>query len=209
MNFVAVPGDVLFANEPRSIGPTLYCPPSTPSITASAPFTIAPLEGGSYQLAAFYDRRGRFWPTFKFRNLPEAGDVAGGYVDLEDARKNAGNPSYQPVFLPVDVGTPQPSSRATIPDFKIDKNGYVADNIPVTIGSIVPFTRPYFHPRKADGPTRAQRRSATPMTSAREPDGRSARRADPRDDAGREDPRRAEGSDRRRRSPRTRRASRR
>lgn len=148
-NFVSVPGDVLFANEPRSIGPTLYCPPSTPSITASVPFTIAPLGGASYQLSAFYDRRGRFWPTFKFRNLPEAGDIGGGYVDLEDAQKNAGNPNHQPVFLPVDVGTPQPNT-GTIPDFKIDKNGYVADNIPVTIGSIVPFTRPYFNARKAD-----------------------------------------------------------
>ena len=149
-NFVSVPGDVLFANEPRSIGPTLYCPPSSPSITASAPFTIAPLEGASYQLSAFYDRRGRFWPTFKFRNLPEAGDVAGGYVDLEDAAKNAANPSYQPVFLPVDVGTPQPNRDQTIPDFAIDQNGYVADNVPVTIGSIVPFTRPYFNPRNAE-----------------------------------------------------------
>ncbi len=118
-------------------------------ITASAPFTISPLEGASYQLSAFYDRRGRFWPTFKFRNLPEVGDVAGGYVDLEDAQKNAQNPSYQPVFLPVDVGTPQPNT-GTIPDFKIDKNGYVADNVTVTLASIVPFTRPYFNPRKAD-----------------------------------------------------------
>jgi hypothetical protein len=148
-NFVSVPGDVLFANEPRSIGPTLYCPPSSPSITASVPFSIAPLEGASYQLSAFYDRRGRFWPTFKFRNLPEAGDVGGGYVDLADAQKNAGNPSYQPVFLPVDVGTPQPNT-GVIPDFKIDKNGYVADNVPVTIGSVIPFTRPYFNPRKVD-----------------------------------------------------------
>jgi hypothetical protein len=150
VNFVSVPGDVLFVNEPRSVGPTLFCPPAQPPITASVPFTIAPLDGASYQLSAFYDRRGRFWPTFKFRNLPEAGDIAGGYVDLEDARKNATNPSYQPIYLPVDVGNPQ-GGTGTIPDFTIDKNGYVADNVPVTIGAIVPFTRPYFHPRKNDG----------------------------------------------------------
>ena len=113
VNFVAVPGDVLFANEPRSIGNELFCPPSSRRLTASAPFAIAPLEGGSYQLSSFYDRRGRFWPTFKFRNLPEAGDIGGGYVDLEDARKNAGNPNYQPVYLPVDVGTPQPGTAPT------------------------------------------------------------------------------------------------
>jgi hypothetical protein len=150
VNFVSVPGDILFVNEPRTVGPTLFCPPATPSITASVPFTIAPLEGASYQLSAFYDRRGRFWPTFKFRNLPEAGDIGGGYVDLEDARKNATNPNYRPIYLPVDVGTPQGGTGA-IPEFTIDKNGYVADNVPVTIGSIVPFTRPYFHPRKTDG----------------------------------------------------------
>lgn len=151
VNFVAVPGDVLFANEPRSIGSALFCPPDPPSVTVSAPFTIAPLEGASYQVRAFYDRRGRFRPTFKFRNAPEAGDIAGGYVDLEDARNNAANPGHAPVFLPVDVGVPQPGNAGAIADFAIGESGYVADNVPVTIGSVVPFTRPYFHPRRTDG----------------------------------------------------------
>src|SRR5690349_9685643 len=31
VNFVSVPGDLLFVNEPRSIGPTLFCPPAQPS----------------------------------------------------------------------------------------------------------------------------------------------------------------------------------
>src|SRR5688500_15651521 len=87
VNFVAVPGDVLFANEPRSNGKELSCPPEE-SVEASAPYAIAPLDGGQYIIAAFYDRRGRFWPTFKLRNLPEAGDIAGGYIDIEDAQKN-------------------------------------------------------------------------------------------------------------------------
>jgi hypothetical protein len=163
-NFVAVPGDVLFANEPRSNGKTLYCPPSSPNITASVPFAIAPLQGGSYQLSSFYDRRGRFWPTFKFRNLPEAGDIGGGYVDLEDARKNAGNPNYRPVYLPVDVGTPQPGFGPNeIPDFVVDQNGFVADNVPVTIGSVIPFTRPYFHPEGAEVADKAQTSPANPQ----------------------------------------------
>ena len=150
-NFVAVPGDVLFANEPRSTNSTLYCPDPTP-ITASAPFLIAPVAGGSYQLSSFYDRRGQFWPTFKYRNLPRAGDVAGGYFDIDDARKNAGNPSYQPVYLPVNVGIAQPGAAAgEIPDYLIDDNGFVADNVPVTIGTIVPYTRPTFHPVDANG----------------------------------------------------------
>ncbi|MBX3191709.1 MAG: hypothetical protein KF819_32250 [Labilithrix sp.] len=165
VNFVAVTGDTLFANEPRSVGKDLFCPPAQPSITASAPFTIAPLEGGSYQISAFYDRRGRFWPTFKFRNLPEAGDLGGGYVDLEDARLpgNAGNPNYAPKFLPVDVGTPQsvPTDKE-IPDYVIGPNGYVADNVPVTIGSAIPFTRPYFHPEGADAVDKAETSDANP-----------------------------------------------
>jgi len=163
VNFVAVQGDVLFANEPRSIGKELYCPPASPPITASAPFTISPVDAGSYQLAAFYDRRGRFYPTFKFRNLPEAGDYAGGYVDLVDAQKNAGNPAYQPLFLPVDVGIPRGAAAPDeVPDYVIGQNGYVADNIPVTIGSLVPFTRPYFHPEGADQIERAETSDANP-----------------------------------------------
>jgi hypothetical protein len=152
VNFVAVPGDVLFANEPRSIGAEIFCPPDPEPITASAPFAIAPLDGASYMIQAFYDRRGRFSPTFKFRNLPEAGDIGGGYIDLADFQKNGTNPAYQPKYLPVDVGIRQQADvpEGQIPDFAIGQSGYVADNVPVTLGSIVPFTRPYFHPEGAE-----------------------------------------------------------
>lgn len=156
VNFVAVPGDVLFANEERSTGSALSCPPETTTIEASASFAVAPLEAGSYVVAAFYDRRGRFWPTFKFRNLPEAGDLAGGYIDVEDARTNATNLAYVPLYRPVDVGTPLPSPAGEIPDFLIGPNGYVADNVPVSIGRVVPFTRPYFHPRRVDPLSKAE-----------------------------------------------------
>jgi hypothetical protein len=156
VNFVAVPGDVLFANAPRSVGDELFCPSETPTVEASAPFAVAPVEGGSYVIAAFYDRRGRFWPTFKFRNLPEAGDLAGGYIDVEDARRNAGNLAYQPIYRPVDVGIRQPAPADEIPSFIIGANGYVADNIPVSIGRVVPFTRPYFHPRHIDPATKKE-----------------------------------------------------
>src|SRR5690606_27055947 len=47
VNFVAVPGDVLFRNEPRSVGGELFCPGGSTTITASASFTVAPLDGGS------------------------------------------------------------------------------------------------------------------------------------------------------------------
>lgn len=160
VNFVAVPGDVLFANEPRSVGDELFCPPDGGTIEASAPFTVAPVEGGSYVVAAFYDRRGRFWPTFKFRNLPEAGDLGGGFIDVEDARKNADDLAYQPIYRPVDVGVPQPAPAGEIPNFTIGPSGFVADNIPVSIGRVVPFTRPYFHPRRVDPQTGREEDSA-------------------------------------------------
>lgn len=164
VNFVAVPGDVLFANEPRTNGKELSCPPEDP-IEVSAPYAIAPLEGGQYIAAAFYDRRGRFWPTFKFRNLPEAGDISGGYIDIADAQANADNPTYQPKFRTIDVGT----------EGVIAERGFVADNIPVTIGRRVPFTRPYFHPRRLDSQTGAEQASAEeigdPQTSPGNPTG--------------------------------------
>lgn len=162
VNFVAVPGDVLFSNEPRSVGKELSCPPEDP-IEASAPFTVAPLAGGQYIISAFYDRRGRFWPTLKFRNLPEAGDIAGGYIDIDDAQRNESDPLYQPIFRTIDVGF----------QGVISERGFVADNVPVTIGRRVPFTRPYFHPRRLDQQTGAELDSAEeigdPQTSPANP----------------------------------------
>lgn len=152
VNFVAVPGDVLFANQPRAAGDELSCPPETPSVEASAAFAVAPIDPGSYVIAAFYDRRGRFWPTFKFRNLPEAGDLVGGYVDVSSALGDAGSLVYRPV----DVGVPQPAPEGEIPEYTIDPRGYVADNIPVWIHRRVPFTRPYFHPRYVDPVTKEE-----------------------------------------------------
>ena len=164
VNFVAVPGDVLFANEPRTTAKEISCPPEDP-LEASAPFAVAPLEGGQYIVAAFYDRRGRFWPTLKFRNLPEAGDLTGGYIDIADAQKNVANPVYQPIFCTVDVGT----------DSLIADRGFVADDVPVTIGRRVPFTRPYFHPQALDQQTGAEKESAEeikePATSPANPTG--------------------------------------
>ncbi len=167
VNFVAVPGDVLFTNEPRSLGPDLHCPDESSSITAAAPFAIAPLDAGSYMIAAFYDRRGRFWPTFEFRNQPEAGDLGGGYVDLVDARVHAGDPNHLPLYLPVNVGTPQGDTNGPrIPNFTIGANGYVADNVAVTIGSVVPYTRPYFHPDGAEMIGSPQSSDANPTGDA-------------------------------------------
>jgi hypothetical protein len=149
VNFADVTGDTLFASEPRYTGPDLYCPLQsgfTDTIGASAPFVVAPLDGGSYEIHAFFDYTGDFLPEFTIRNLPERGDIGGGYVDTIDAVEpaNAGNPNYLPHFLPVDVGVPSTPSGAAIPDFVIPDQGFVADNITVTIGAPLSSTRPYF-----------------------------------------------------------------
>ncbi len=157
LNFATVPGDVLFASEPRAAGPDLYCPKDHgfgETITATADYAIAPLDGGSYVLQSFYDTAGLFLPTFKFRNLPVAGDVGGGYIDTADAAKHLGDPSYQPIFLPVDVGVPAPlpegAPPGAVPPFSIPPSGFVRDGVPVTLGAVFSLTRPYFHPAGAD-----------------------------------------------------------
>ncbi len=155
VNFGVVTGDALFANEPRNTGPSTYCPTADPTalpLTASAPFTISPMNGGEYVIQAFYDYTGDFLPTFSFRNLPEQGDVGGGNIDTADALKpgNASNPNYQPHFLPVDVGVPQalPADApvGAIPSFTLPAEGVVVDNLTVTVGAVLPSPRPYFYP---------------------------------------------------------------
>lgn len=154
VNFGDVTGDVLFGNEPRYAGADVYCPAEvgfTETITASAPFDVAPLAGGSYEIHAFFDSTGNFLPEFQIRDGPERGDVAGGAIDTTDAFMpiNVGNPDYQPIFLPIDVGVAQPLSPGAapgaIPDFVIPSDGFVADNVTVTIGAPLNSTRPYFY----------------------------------------------------------------
>jgi hypothetical protein len=122
----------------------------------SGPFAIAPMDPGSYLLESFFDYTGNFLPTFKVRQLPEMGDVAGGDIDTADALKpvNAGNPDYQPHFLPVDVGIAEPlpagSPPSLIPTFVMPSTGFVADNVTVTVGQVLPFPRPYFYPQGSD-----------------------------------------------------------
>jgi hypothetical protein len=156
VNFVAVTGDVLFAGETRSTGADLYCPLQagfTETIAASAPFEVAPVAGGSYEIRAFFDYTGDFLPEFSIRDLPEQGDIAGGAIDTADALKpvNAGNPNYQPVFVPIEVGAPQPlaadAAAGTIPAHVVPDTGFVADDVAVTIAAPLPAPRPYFFPQ--------------------------------------------------------------
>jgi hypothetical protein len=156
VSFADVTGDLLFGNEARYTGPDSYCPSQagfTESVSASAPFEIAPVSGGSYEIRAFFDFTGNFLPQFTTRNLPEQGDVVGGHIDTIDALQpeNAGNPNYQPRFLPVDVGVAQPLGPGappwTIPEYVVPDRGVVVDNVTVTVAARVPTPRPYFYPQ--------------------------------------------------------------
>jgi hypothetical protein len=154
VNFAVVTGDALFPAEPRNPGSSTYCPQNsgvTDTITTNAPWAMAPLSGGEYVVQSFYDYTGDFLPNFTFSNLPELGDVGGGIVDTVDALRpgNAGNPNYQAHFLPVDVGTrealPDGALEGGIPNFAIPPQGFIADNLTVTVGSVFSTPRPYFY----------------------------------------------------------------
>jgi len=165
VNFGVVPGDALFASMPRTAGSDRVCPgEAAAQVTASAPFAISPLDAGRYIVIAFYDTTGDFLPTFKFRNLPELGDVAGGYLDTTDAAKHAGDVNYQPIFLPVAIGVPDPDSKGG-GALVMPREGYMADNVSVTVGVSLPFARPYFYPAGAEAP------ATKPSASGANPDG--------------------------------------
>jgi len=180
VNFV-VPGDALFANEPREPGPTRYCPRDhgvTGIVTRSAKFIISPMDAGSYVIQSFYDYTGDFLPTFKFRNLPMLGDIGGGAIDTSDPFQviqykdadgttrtipKGADANYSPIFIPVDVGIPGavvPDSRRGVPTFTMPAEGFVADNVTVSIGLELKSTRPYFWPEGAEVPASSQGASA-------------------------------------------------
>ncbi|MDB4996933.1 MAG: hypothetical protein JWM74_4365 [Myxococcaceae bacterium] len=161
VNFGVVTGDALFPNEPRS-SRVRVCPAAgSAPITSTAPFAISPLDAASYVVQAFFDTTGNFLPTFKIRNLPEKGDVGGGYVDTTDAAKHAGDINYTPIFLPVDVGVRSPTAPS---GFVMPPEGFVADGVAVTVGLPLVLPRPYFYP---DGSQGAGSRAPSPAN----PDG--------------------------------------
>ena len=89
VNFGVVAGDVLFHDWPVTQGPTKLSAPPRARRTSrrQAPYAISPMSAGQYVIQAFFDYTGDFFATFKFRQLPEATDVGGGYIDLVDAQK--------------------------------------------------------------------------------------------------------------------------
>jgi hypothetical protein len=159
-NFVDVTGDVLFANEPRYTGTdNVYCPKDhgfTDTITVSSPFAVSPMSAATYVIEGFFDYTGDFLPTFKFRELPERSDVAGGDIDTAAALEAINdNPDYSPSFIPVVVGTQETPAQYNpggamlppgyIPPYDMPSQGYVASDVTVSLGSVLTNTRPYFY----------------------------------------------------------------
>lgn len=147
VNFVVVPGEQLFGDLPRSQEGALDCPDARGDktvLTRSAVFAVSPLAAGSYTISGFYDRRGEFLPTLKVRNLPRAGDIGGGLVDVADAQAHADDANYRPKYLPIDIGVRAPSGA-----FELPADGFVATGVTVTLGLPLGLARPYFYQEDA------------------------------------------------------------
>ena len=154
VNFATVPADVLFASEPRQAGAT-YCPDqhgdlATRSVTA--PYTVSPLSAGTYIAEAFYDASGTFLPEFTLRTSPARNDVTGGYVDTVAAAAHLADATYVPPLLPITIGVPAGSSGSGGGGgaLVIPPEGFLQDNVPITLAHLVAEPPPYFYPDGAD-----------------------------------------------------------
>jgi hypothetical protein len=142
--FGVVTGDALFASiagqlpaSPPEDPDRVVCPPEgLPPVTVSAKWTVGPLPAGRYQIRGFYDRDGDFSPVVKLNQLPTAGDVGGGAIaNLDEALQG------KPVrYQTMEVGVPGPDGKLVIPE-----NGANIRNLTVTLGQLLPFSRPIFH----------------------------------------------------------------
>lgn len=131
----------VFANAVRNADGT---------VTATIPFQFPGItRAGLYQLRAFYSRNDTlpfsragtdiavpsgFHPLFSVRNLPVAGDVAGGA--LEDPN------SPVPRFVPIALGDRVEENGRT--RFVMPVDGAVADHVTVYIGRQLTTERPIF-----------------------------------------------------------------
>ncbi|GAC1570717.1 MAG: hypothetical protein NVS3B20_02450 [Polyangiales bacterium] len=140
LNFATVPGERLFISYPRPTkgpgspgDPRSYCPAiDSPTVTASADYTLSELTAGRYQVRGFYSRQNRFNPLFDFSNLPLATDIGGGV--LVDPR------AATPKFATITVGNTDAKGNLYIPP-----SGFVADGVPLILGQVLTTGRPYFY----------------------------------------------------------------
>lgn len=140
LGLAVVSGDTLFAGV-RSQLPfddegARVCAEGA-SMNASAPYELAPLVAGKYQIRAFYDHDGDFLPTFSLFNLPSAGDVGGGAIDNLSEVATGGAPRFSEIV----VGTPAGD------DYTMPSSGALVEGVPVTLGQVLALERPQFHLR--------------------------------------------------------------
>ena len=136
-----VSGEVLFKGIrdqlPFDPDGALVCPPpGTAPVVVSAPFAIAPLTAGSYQVRGFYDYDQNFDGGFSLFNLPTKGDIGGGAIaNAADVLLGAA-----PEYSSIPQGVRQPDGTWVMPD-----TGWLVDNVSVTLGLVLPLDRPLFH----------------------------------------------------------------
>jgi hypothetical protein len=135
-----VDGEELFAGVRGALafdpqGGIACPPPGAASVIVTAPWSIAPLPGGVYQVRGFYDYDGDFHPAFSVLNLPSRGDVAGGAID-NPAEALSGAP---PRFRRVPLGDVTGSGAR-----RIGETGAVVEGVAVTLALPLPLERPLF-----------------------------------------------------------------
>ncbi len=148
-SFAVVAGETLFA----SLRPTLtfdpkggrWCPDNSAApVTVSAPWAMAPLAAGQYQIRGFYDHDGNFDPSFSITNLPTAGDVAGGAID--NISEVLATPPKPARYRELPLGNqPQPGGAWQMPP-----TGAKIGEIAVTFALTIPTQRPIFHAAAVD-----------------------------------------------------------
>jgi len=146
-SFAAVPGDTLFDSIRGALqfkpDGSRWCPDPGTSANVSAPWAMAPLAAGAYQVRGFYDRDGNFDPSFSISNLPTKGDVAGGAIDNVGEVLTGKPPRYRILAL---GGQTSPGV------WKIGPDGAKIGEITVTFGLPMPTERPVFYSKEILSP---------------------------------------------------------
>lgn len=119
------------------------CPEPGSRVTVSAPFSLAPLAAGVYEVRGFYDLDGDFNPAFKIANLPSRGDIGGGAIE-NAAEVLAGQ---APAYRRIGVGKHQPDGSWTI-----GEDGFRVSGVAMTLGLSLDLERPVFYGKSVIDP---------------------------------------------------------
>ena len=140
--FAGVRDQLTFESDGRR-----WCPPHryvigeppTTLVTVTAPWAIAPLGAGTYQVRGFYDINGDFDPGFSISNLPTRGDIGGGAIENAASVLLGGAPRYRALSL----GDLQPDGSRVI-----GPEGAHLSGVAVTLGLELPLERPVFYAKE-------------------------------------------------------------